>query len=221
MHKVFWHLYRKARLAKKTGARFHRSAYVCNRSIIAGPSSYGKGTEVYNSKLGRYTYIVNARICNASIGAFCSIGPGVSVGGLGIHPTEFISTSPVFYSPVGQAGETFCSKGIGVEELLPVTIGNDVWIGAGATILDGVNVGDGAIIAAGAVVNRNVKSYEDVGGVPARSIKFRFDQETINILEEIKWWDWDKNEILNNLSLFQTRGFAEGLVDMKRSFNNG
>lgn len=83
-----------------------------------------------------------------------------------------------------------------------VEIGNDVWIGANVTILSGVVIGDGAVIAAGAVVNRDVEPYAVVGGVPAKRIKYRYHQEIIQALLQIKWWDWPIKKIEESVELF-------------------
>lgn len=84
-----------------------------------------------------------------------------------------------------------------------VIIGNDVWIGANAVILPGVTIGDGAVVAAGAVVAKDVAPYEIVGGVPAKRIRYRFDEDTIEKLLEIKWWEWEHSVIEENIeSLF-------------------
>jgi acetyltransferase-like isoleucine patch superfamily enzyme len=172
------------------------------KSFHASPRSYankGSGFEGYNclygsvvlinSSLGRFTYVSDARVVNCTIGSFSSIGPKVMAGGLGRHPLQYVSTHPVFYSKLAQSGVTFSDRDY-FEELLPVTIGNDVWVGAGAIVLDGVTIGDGAVIAAGAVVVRDVEPYSIVGGVPARPIRKRFNEEIITSLLEIKWWDW-------------------------------
>ena len=82
-----------------------------------------------------------------------------------------------------------------------IRIGNDVWIGYGATILSGVNIGHGAIIAANACVVKDVPPYAIVGGVPAKLIRYRFDVNTINTLLKIKWWDWDDNKVRNSVKL--------------------
>ncbi len=83
-----------------------------------------------------------------------------------------------------------------------VVIGNDVWIGANAIILPGVNIGDGAVIGAGTVVTKDVPPYAIVGGNPARVIKYRFDENTINTLLKIKWWDFPYQTIIDNIDQF-------------------
>ena len=84
-----------------------------------------------------------------------------------------------------------------------IVIGNDVWIGYEALILAGVTVGDGAIIAGRAVVTKDVPPYTIVGGVPAKPIRKRFDDDTIAALEKLRWWDWDEERIRENLSAIQ------------------
>ena len=74
----------------------------------------------------------------------------------------------------------------------PVVIGNNVWIGDKATILPGVSIGDGAVIAANAVVTKDVPPYAIVGGVPAKVIGYRYDEDTIDFLLKVKWWNKDK-----------------------------
>ena len=203
MDKILWYLYRKRKLASSAGVKIHRSAFICKNTEVHGPGSYGKGTEVYSSKIDRYTYVVNARISNAYIGSFCSIGPGVKIGGLGIHPLNLLSTSPVFYSTLNQAGKMLCEKSLGLEELKSVVIGCDVWIGANALILDGVKVGHGAVIAAGAVVVNDVPDYSIVGGVPAKEIRKRFSNSEIERILNMEWWHWTEEEIKKNINLFQ------------------
>jgi chloramphenicol O-acetyltransferase type B len=148
-----------------------------------------------NMSLGRMSYVAElSRIGFADIGAFTSIGPNVLLGGLGCHPVDRLSTHPAFYSARLQAGDTFSETDL-FEELPRVRVGNDVWIGAGSIILDGVSIGDGAIVAAGAVVNKDVPPYAIVGGVPARIIRYRFDEETIDALLEWRWWELDNSQL--------------------------
>lgn len=80
-----------------------------------------------------------------------------------------------------------------------VIIGNDVWIGYGATLMSGVKVGDGAVIAANSVVTKNVEPYTIVGGNPAKVIRKRFEKEVIEKLLKIQWWNWDDSKINKNL----------------------
>lgn len=141
-----------------------------------------------------YSYISsNSSIRNTEIGKYCSIGENF-ISGAAIHPTDCISTSPLFYSTRNQCGRVLLRENT-IEEYKPVHIGNDVFIGANVTILSGIDIGDGAIIAAGAVVTKDVMPYSIVGGIPAKVIKYRFNKETIARLCEIKWWEWPDNRM--------------------------
>lgn len=143
---------------------------------------------LHNVIVGDYSYIAkNSSICNCDIGKFCSIGPNFCCG-LGIHPINGISTSPFFYSTAKQNGSTLCKENK-IEESLHTTIGNDVFIGANVTVLDGVRIGDGAVVGAGAVVTKDIPPYAVVVGVPAEIKKFRFEAKTIEALLASKWWD--------------------------------
>jgi virginiamycin A acetyltransferase len=114
------------------------------------------------------------------------------------HLTDAISTYPfaIFGGDWSHAmeGKTYPMKGNTV-------VGNDVWIGYNATIMAGVSVGDGSIIATNATVVKDVPPYTIVGGNPAQEIKKRFSQEEIEVLLELKWWDWDIEKITSNIQL--------------------
>lgn len=162
----------------------------------------------FRGSLGYGSYIGNHSIIDAEIGDYCSIGPRVRCVG-GSHPTDgFVSTHPCFFSMAAQGGFTYVDKNKYTEDVftengLMVTIGNDVWIGSDAIILAGVHIGDGAVVAAGAVVAHDVEPYTIVGGVPAKPIRKRFKEKTIDQLSEIKWWNKSRKWIEQNADLFE------------------
>ena len=150
-----------------------------------------------NSQIGVFSFIRGGRI-NAKIGGYCSLAPGVVIGD-GSHPLTFLSTHPFQYekemvfhslSKDMQSFEIFTKLPKDITSKSQPLIGNDVWIGANAVILRGCVVGHGAVIAAGSVVTKDVPPYAIVGGVPAKLIKYRFNQELIEKLLSISWWDY-------------------------------
>lgn len=94
------------------------------------------------------------------------------------------------------------------------TIGNDVWIGWGVLIKGGVTIGNGAVIGARSVVTKDVPPYAVVAGVPAKVIKYRFEQEKIDLLQQLQWWDWDIDQIYENLD--RLRNFDPTLLKIER-----
>jgi len=160
-----------------------------------------KGHLGYGSYVGPYSKI------SAKIGRFTSIASYVcTVAGRHAYQAPFATTCPMFFSlnpNHSQSGSTFATEQM-FEELkfavpekkLDVEIGNDVWIGERAMIIGGVHIADGAVVLAGAVVTKDVPPYAIVGGVPAKIIRYRYDEETINFLLKIQWWnnseDWFK-----------------------------
>lgn len=171
-------------------------------------SSLGKHSKVNRfcrlnrTELGDNSYVANgARISNAQIGKFCSIGPDTRIG-LGKHPIrDYVSTHPAFYSPRNAAGFTFANRNK-FTETERVVIGNDVWLGQSVIVCDGVRIGDGACVAAGAVVTRDVEPYTIVGGIPARFIRLRFSEDVIARLLDVRWWDQDMAWIKEHWELF-------------------
>jgi acetyltransferase-like isoleucine patch superfamily enzyme len=150
--------------------------------------------ELYEVSLNSYSYIAPmGYVAYASIGKFCSIGPRFQCAGAN-HPTDLVSTSPVFYSVNKQCGTTFCDKTT-FKEIELIEIMNDVWIGSNVFIKGSVRIGNGAIIASGSVVVKDVPDYAIVGGVPAKIIKFRFEKGIIEKLVKSEWWNFEENEL--------------------------
>lgn len=178
-------------MASVTDCRFGKYNRICANSMLNQAS------------LGDMSYVgERSRLSRVAVGKFTCIGPEVIIG-LGEHPTKkFVSIHPAFFSSNIRSQRTFCTNSV-FSEFSDISIGNDVWIGARALILDGVSVGDGAIVAAGAVVTKNVPPYAIVGGVPARVIRFRFDDAQIEQLLELAWWDRDISWLSQNCQLFQ------------------
>lgn len=137
------------------------------------------------------------------IGKFCSIACGAKfLFTCANHTMHSLSTYsfPIFFDEWGldkkEITKAWDNKG-------DIVIGNDVWIGYEAVILSGVTIGDGAIIGARAVVTKDVPAYTVVGGVPAKFIKKRFSDETVEALMKLKWWDWQEERIARNIDAIQ------------------
>jgi acetyltransferase-like isoleucine patch superfamily enzyme len=209
----YWSFIRRYALRLRLpGFRAPLLSFVDGQSSFSGFNRLSIGTIIIQSKIGRCSYIGGARVQFCDMGSFCSIGARTRIGGLGRHPTAWVSTHPVFYSPLKQAGISFCEKSP-FSESEKVSIGHDVWIGAGVLILDGVKIGDGAIVAAGAVVNHDVEPYAIVGGVPARIIRYRHDEDTISKLMQLRWWDWPLEKLRRAAHLFRHEA-AVAIVDL-------
>lgn len=140
------------------------------------------------------------------IGKFCSIAADVLFLLGGEHRKDFISTYPfnALMESFNHIEGHPASKG-------DIIVGNDVWIAHGAKILSGVTIGDGAIIAANSLVTKDVPPYAIAMGSPAKVVKYRFDEDTIEKLLEIKWWDFEDEEIIKIIPLLQSDNMEEFL----------
>ena len=177
----------------------NRRPSAIKNSKIHPKAAVGNGAQFVNSSIGRYSYVYGSSIAHTEIGAFCSIAAGCAIGG-GSHPTNWVSTSPVFYKGRNVLKRNFSQASY--TEFAQTVIGNDVWIGAKCLVKGGVTIGDGAIIGMGSVVTHDVPPYEIWGGNPARKIRDRFDEETKAKLLALKWWEWEDKKLFSCGNLF-------------------
>jgi virginiamycin A acetyltransferase len=169
-----------------------------NPNIIVGDYTYYDDFETVENFEKNVKYHFDFVGDKLHIGKFCMIASGVEFIMNGAnHLANAVSSYPfaIFGDDWAHAmeGKTYPQKG-------DIVIGNDVWIGYQATILSGVTVGHGAIIGSKSVVASDVPPYSIVAGNPARIIRKRFDEETIEKLLALAWWDWDLEKITKNVA---------------------
>lgn len=166
-----------------------------NKNIIVGDFTYIADREFESHVTHHYDFNNDKLV----IGKFCQIASGVEFVMNGAnHQMNAVSTFP-FYTLEGWAQEPPKKEDMPLKG--DTIIGSDVWIGQNVTILPGVHIGNGAIIGANSVVASNVEPYTIVVGNPARQIRKRFDDELIEIMEKLKWWDKSIEEINNLIPL--------------------
>lgn len=173
--------------------------YTIYHDFVRDPRDFEKNNVLYH-------YPVNGD--RLVIGRFCSIACGAKfLFTSGNHSLRSLATYtfPIFFDEWGldakNIRDAWDNKG-------DTVIGNDVWIGYEAVILSGVTIGDGAVIGARAVVTRDVPPYTIVGGVPAKPIRRRFDDETAARLRALRWWDWDEERIRRAIPAIQSGDLA-------------
>lgn len=173
--------------------------YTMYNDFVHDPTDFEKNNVLYH-------YPINKD--KLKIGKFCSVACGAKfLFTSANHTMKSLSTYPfpIFFEEWGLAGKDISNAW---DNRGDIVIGNDVWIGYEAVILSGVTIGDGAIIGTRAVVTKDVPPYTIVGGVPAKPIRKRFDDETIKKLEEVRWWNWDDEKIRQSIQAIQNGDIA-------------
>lgn len=176
----------------------HENCSIGRRNIIS--SSYiGKGTSTQGNTTIRYS----------TIGKFCAIAWNVTIGAPNhdIHRLAMAELDYIFEDEKHEHLKSF--------DNLECSIGNDVWIAAGAHVLRGVEISDGAVIGANAVVTKNVPPYAIVAGVPAKVIGYRFSEEQIKQLIDISWWNFSKEKLNMAKQLFYGELTDEIIIKLK------
>ena len=162
-------------------------------SSIHKTSKIEAGSQIVNTLMEKHSFCgYDSEISNCEIGSFTSIANGVVIGG-GMHPIDWVGTSPVFYEGRDSVSAKFSE--FQREEFKTTLIGHDVWIGRNALIKQGVTIGNGAVVGMGSVVTKDIAPYAIVGGNPAKLIRYRFSDEIIEELLASKWWELPENEL--------------------------
>jgi len=177
-----------------------------------------------SNTIGAFTYInASCELWQTSIGRYCSIAEYVAVGP-NEHPIDWFSTCPFTYNWNQRPGpfheyeeyQRIVNKQAGPEiNQQTTTIGSDVWLGHGSFIKKGITIGHGAVVAARAVVTSDVPPYHIVGGIPAKTIRKRFDDKTINQLLELQWWNYDLAPMQNKVDYANVQQVIDQLYQLK------
>lgn len=174
--------------------------YTIYNDFVHDPREFRKNNVLYHYPINKDRLI---------IGKFCSIACSAKfLFNSGNHKMASLSTYtfPLFFEEWDLEKENVAQAW---DQKGDILIGNDVWIGYEAVILSGVTIGDGAVIGCRAVVTKDIPPYTIVGGVPAKPIRKRFDEETIKELQKIKWWDWPEEKIAGKIPAIQAGDLEE------------
>lgn len=153
-------------------------------------------------KMGAFSYFAGSADCNVSIGRYCSIAEGNRTFG-NSHPAHWLTSNPVSFAEhhfsLFDDAEIMTPPSLSYfyerNDNIVTTVGNDVWIGGECLLKPGIHIGDGAIIASRSIVTKDVPPFAVVGGAPARILKYRFPEQTIEKLLKLRWWDLDVGKI--------------------------
>jgi acetyltransferase-like isoleucine patch superfamily enzyme len=200
--------YRSNRIGKNVRIDVKASAL---NNIIRDNARVAAYADVRYSTIGEYSSIGrSSKLTYCTVGRFSSISWDCTINAVS-HPYTSLTNHAFPYVPyIGGFVTTRTQKNVFS------IIENDVWVGANSVILPGVTIHNGAIVGAGSVVTKDVPPYAIAVGSPAKVIKYRFSQEIIDELLEIKWWNLSKEVLKNNIELFQGDFNKEKLITLKK-----
>ena len=214
----FYHKYKN-----RGKVHFPFSASLSHRCEFEGMNAVGSHSSFYG-RGGMGSYIGSNCHISAEIGRFSSMGNRITQI-TETHPYKepFVTTSPMFFSLKRQTGQTFARKQLfeeyrfyDKERGIAVKIGNDCWVGNDVCFIGGVKVADGAVVLSRAMVTKDVPPYAIVGGIPARIIGYRYDENSIMLLEKAQWWNHDVEWFKENWELLTDMSAFMKLVNGKR-----
>ena len=184
------------------GRLFSHVSFFCilQETVVDKTAAICSGVRFYRGKIGKYSYIGNnSFVSDTDIGNFTSISTDCYIGGTS-HPTDWVSTSPVFHKWENIMKKNFARHDYSIFHR--TIIGNDVWIGNRVMVKAGVVIEDGAVIGMGSVVTKDIGPYEIWAGNPAKLIRKRFPDETIEIFQQSAWWNWTDEKIQDYADFF-------------------
>jgi virginiamycin A acetyltransferase len=200
VRKMFWNI---------LGINYYNYLKGINKTYLKDAKWANVGNKTYDNGAFVWKWFNNSSLV---IGKYCSIANDVNfICDPGFHTQSEITSFPLFHQVLKKNDEvTIHDVSYKVSEIneklksqkANIIVGNDVWIGMNVTILPGVKIGNGVTILAGAVVSNDVPDYGVIGGVPAEIIKFKHNQQIIDALNKISWWDWPEEKIKLNIDDF-------------------
>lgn len=195
-------------------------------TMIEEFSTFAFGNTLFSS--GAFSSLASTLPQETIVGRYTSMAPNVRAMGFR-HPIESVSTSSAVFNFSRENVHTYFSRYENAQRIkldkkkVPtpqkggrIIIGNDVWIGSDVKIAGGVHIADGAVIASGSIVTRNVLPYSIVGGNPAKHIKWRFDEQIIEQLLKIQWWDYELGDLFKaKFDFSNPRLFIDQVIENK------
>lgn len=205
------HILRKSNIV--IGREWNHSFYLSDSPVHIEPNvSFPKKNNTLIN-IGSFSYTHSSFPVGTTIGRYCSIAENVRPLG-DQHPLSRFTTSVITYENRWNIPDDSSFSIVGKDADQPIIIGNDVWIGRDAVLKAGITIGDGAVIASNALVTKDVPPYAIVAGLPAKVIKYRFDEETIHKLTTLKWWQYNYQDFRNIKANLEIEKFIPLLNDL-------